>query len=453
MKKQRGLRWGSWLGFVTAFVALTAQNVMAGVPVVHLLTCCRGANEGATWLINGEWQEAHDYNDIDTVRDILQKVKDAGINIVSIDMTNPAQWHRESQRDYHMPMVDNIRKVTAEMGMEYLLFIGGQIGYLIDHLVDDLRIPGLHSDMTGVEYWNKIAGEVVEWKNSDSHYRTYGFDGDDRPILLVFLPGERWWQVYNEAPPEHKTNLEQFWIGTMEINDPIINPVASDGWGYRGRIQNADGSVRYTSPNAGVHPSTWSKLSPDEFRAQVQWVREASKYSVYGSYDDVCDQINWGISDTRNTRKPRGVKPANTYPGHEPTVYYNIIQEELVGCPEPAGDNTGDGLTVDRFDDPDLDFNVRMTGHIEFPYSGYYTFFGDADAYEKLVINGHSLFEDGEGQTKELGTYPFRITAGTKYTIEYSVRKEGDAKMTLEWTTACLPRQVVQASRLYRIVR
>lgn len=449
-------------------------KVNAGEPVCHLLLCCRNMNQGATWLINGEWQVNHDYNDINTVRDILQKVKDAGINTVSIDMTNPSMWHAEQQRDFHIPMCDNIRQVCAEKGMKYIIFIGGQIEYCLQSLIDD-GVPGVYAGMAGVEYWNMIAEEIVGWKDSDSHYKKYGYDGDNRPILQVFLPGDWWWNEYNNAPFEHKNNLEEFWIGTHEINETIDNPLDSDGWGYRNDNQNTDGSIRYSSPNMAENPDDWGNLSPFEFRKHVQWVKAASKYSIYGSYDDVCDEINWGISDTKNS-----TNTSNLYPAHIPTVYYNIIQEELVGCPAPAGENDGEGLLAKYYNNTDFSgtpelerlekkihvnfgagspgpgvkadfFCVEITGKIEVPYSGYYTFFGNADNCEGLVIDGHIIFRAEGYDDENLGTVPVRLDAGQKYDITYKMNKKrtGDAEMKLEWETACLSRDVVPQSRFY----
>jgi hypothetical protein len=447
-------------------------EIKAGEPVTHLLICCRSTNRGATWLINEDWNSHHDYRDINVVRDVLQKVKDAGINTVSIDMTNPSMWHSEQQRALHMPMCDNVRTVAAEKGMQYFIFIGGQISYALQDLIND-KVPGVYPGMTGVAYWNMIAAEVLTWANADSHYKKYGFDGDNRPILNIFLPGE-WWAIdIANAPASDKNNLIQFRHGTHEINGENLNPVSTDGWGYRNDIQNTDGSIRFTSPNRGVHPDNYNRLTRTEFREHVQWVKGASKYSIYGSYDDVCDEINWGISDTRTS-----TVTTNLYPEHEPTAYYNIIQEELVGCSAPLGNNNGTGLHAQYFNSNDFsgiavkenlqninhnwqtnspgtgvnsdNFSVRLSGKIEAPFSGYYTFFGNADDYEKLTVNGKVVFEDNNATTQEVGTVPLRLIAGQLYDITYEMKEGvGAASMKLEWTTACLPRQVVPLGRLF----
>jgi hypothetical protein len=101
------------------------------------------------------------------------------------------------------------------------------------------------------------------------------------------------------------------------MNDPIP-PGKSDGWGYRNYSQSVDGKVRF------VCPDTWHHKKGDEWKRRVEWAKQAEQYSVYGSYDDVCDDINRGIADTKNTEAKY-----NKYPGDDPYIYYNILKKEL----------------------------------------------------------------------------------------------------------------------------
>ena len=91
------------------------SNVIAGHPCAHVLICCRGSNNGTTFEVNGSMIPNHDYSDIGQTRDILQKIKDAGIQTVIIDMTNASQWTQLWST--YEPKVDNIRKVTLETGV------------------------------------------------------------------------------------------------------------------------------------------------------------------------------------------------------------------------------------------------------------------------------------------------------------------------------------------------
>ena len=61
----------------TAFLHSCGPKTEGPVPVCHLLVCCRGYNSGSTFLVQDNWNPAHDYRDIAQVRDILQKIKDA----------------------------------------------------------------------------------------------------------------------------------------------------------------------------------------------------------------------------------------------------------------------------------------------------------------------------------------------------------------------------------------
>ena len=176
------------------------------VPVCHLLICCRSMNSGSTFLVQDKWNPAHDYKDIDQVRDILQKVKDAGINVVSVDFTNPPEWEMGEGGQIHLEgvnpawsefglMLDNIVTVCHEKDMEFLIFIGNPAAWTM-------------------KYWNQVAGFVWERYAQDPAYRHYGF-GDDRPLMVVFLPGESFWPLWENTPDEEKNNLANGAIGIL----------------------------------------------------------------------------------------------------------------------------------------------------------------------------------------------------------------------------------------------
>jgi hypothetical protein len=286
----------------------------AGEPCCHILICCRNHNRGMKFQVNGEWLEAHDYRNMEQVEGILQHIRDAGINTVIIDMTNPSQWTRFW--DTFEPMVDNVDLACRKMEMEFFLFIGAalpdQIKKNNDIQVDDFT------------FWNGIAEKIWKtWANSPV-YRKYGH-GDDRPILIVFQPADMYWERYHAEPKGKTDYLAKFHIGTTQVNDPIL-PGKSDGWGYRNYSQSVDGNVRFASPNGGVHPDDpWYRVSGEEWRRRVEWVSQAGHYSIYGSYDDTCDGIHWGIADTKGTDVER-----NKYPEDDPYLYYHIVREVLV---------------------------------------------------------------------------------------------------------------------------
>jgi hypothetical protein len=296
---------------------ISGIQLEAGEPVCHIMICCRSSNEGTKFLVNGEWNPAHDYKDIEQVRGIMKNIRNAGINTVCVDMTNPSQWTRFWDGNFEL-MFENVRTVCAETGMQYFVFIGAQLS---DEIRENNNIP---ADVSAFEFWNDQA-EII-WNNwvPDQAYRSYGF-GDDRPILCVFLPSQSYWGAYDSAPPEEKTYLSQFHIGTMQVND-AIDFQESDGWGYRNYSQNTDGSVRFVSPNGGVNPADpWYRIDEEVWRDRVAWAGEASEYSIYGSYDDACDAIHWGIADTKDCSSEIKV-----YPGHDPYAYYKAVKEMLV---------------------------------------------------------------------------------------------------------------------------
>ena len=299
--------------FTLILMMVGIPEMKAGEPCCHILICCRSNNKGMKFYINGEWLEAHDYKDIKQVEGVLQHIKDAGINTVIIDMTNPSQWTRFW--DEYEPMVDNVEQACRKMDMEFFIFIGAA---LPEQIKKNNNIE--EDDFT---FWNGIAEKIWNTWAKSTKYRKYGF-GDDRPMLIVFQPSDVYWDRYN-AEADDKTNyLAKFHIGTTQVNDAIL-PGSSDGWGYRNYSQSDDGTVRFASPNGGVHPhDPWYRISEAEWIRRVEWASQAGHYSVYGSYDDTCDGIHWGIADTQGTDVER-----NKYPEDEPWLYYKVVKERL----------------------------------------------------------------------------------------------------------------------------
>ena len=110
-------------------------------------------------------------------------------------------------------------------------------------------------------------------------------------------------------------------------------PGESDGWGYRNFMQNASGSVRFASPESGLAPTDpWVRISKEAWKSRVDWCKASSEYSIYGSYDDICDCIHWGICDTKNLTSTNTTKK---YPDNDPWEYYNIVRSALK--PRAAG--------------------------------------------------------------------------------------------------------------------
>lgn len=280
------------------------EQAKGPVPVTYIMVCCHEMDKGTRFLVNGEWDSKHDYRDIETTRGLLTLIKEAGINVIGIDFTNPAQW--DEYESTFTPMLNNVRKVTQELGMEYFLFLGNTAAWTM-------------------EYWNDKAKFI--WENlvaNDPNYRRYGF-GDDRPMLTIFLPGEDFKRQWDASPDSSKDYLSKFRIGTCQVNDPI-RFTNTDAWGYRNMSQSADGKVRFVAPNSGVPPQDWKRIGPKEWKNRVEWSLGAKEYAVIGTYDDTCDAIFWGIADVRESQSAVHVNDSTKL---EPSAYYDIVKAAL----------------------------------------------------------------------------------------------------------------------------
>lgn len=311
MNKARNL-----LLIIAIILGVHSYNVQAGEPVTGLLICCRGTDMGP-FLINGKWEAKHDYGDIDQVRGILTNIQNAGINVVYIDMTNPSQWTR--LWDEFNPMIENIRAVCAEKKMEYFIMIGAVVS---DVVRAEPKMPEWIKTVGHLEFWNMQAKYIWENYAQDSHYRTYGF-GDNRKIITMFYPGILVDELWNTTPDVHKTYLSKFYRGTHQYNSKRPETL-TDGWGYRDQLQSADGKIRFVSPTSGLHPGNSKYISQQQWKDRVDWAAKAEHYSIYGSYDDTCDNIHWGIHDSKNV-----TNPLRKYVNDDPYIYYNVVKDKL----------------------------------------------------------------------------------------------------------------------------
>ena len=295
---------------------------LPGLPnlVCHIMPCCRANNAGTKFLVNDTWTSSHNYGNIAHVRGILDKIRKAGINTVCIDFTNASQWDDFGESALHNgdggefwyqfgPMLENIVQVCNEKGMEFCLFIGNP-----------------QTTWTKLAYWNDIAGRILQKWAGDPAYRHYGY-GDDRPLLVMFVPGTNLASLLRSAPSSQKNNLLQFRIGTCEINSPIT-PTTTDGWGYRNYSQSSDGKVRFACPNGGIPPQNWYRVDAQEWQRRVTWVLGATEYAVIGSYDDTCDAIFWGVADVRGSVTDYHKNQSTL---NDPYVYYNIVRKSVTG--------------------------------------------------------------------------------------------------------------------------
>jgi hypothetical protein len=379
---------------IILFSSFTSE-VRAGEPCAHLLICCRDCNLGVKFLVNGQWTADHNYSDIDTVRDILQKIKDAGITTVIIDMTNRHQWLSGWDNSENFKgKVDNVEQVCGEKGMKFFILLGNVWS---DTAMEPIGLP---SDADFMEAWNIMAQKVWDLWAQKPTYKKYGY-GDDRPMLLTFGPAEDFWPKYNAAPSSWKTGFSKFYIGTNLVNvDKIIGE--TDGWGYRNSVGNPSGTIRYTSPLGGLVPGP--KITPEAFANEVEWVSQATHYSVYGSYDDTCDGIMWGIADTSLT-----TKDYNHYPnGDDPYVFYDIVKNQLnpTGSPESSFATPSNNQIFTPSDHIEVEVNASDDGAISnvelylnnilvrqeslFPYQWGLAGQGDTEL-ENMATGSHTL--------------------------------------------------------------
>ena len=324
-----------WVGILVSSMMITTP-ARAGVPCCYI--SCVGEDlghcHGTTFLVNGQYIFC-DYTNLTQMTGLLSNIKAAGIKVVIVDMTNDSQWQDGHLWPKSQIQIANIASACSSLGMQYAFLIGG--------------------DAAGgsVPILDRRAATILSLWASSPTYRTFGFNGDNRPLLVVFYSygGAGLTAKLKAAPASEQTHLSQFHVVSTHVN--LRQQYTSiDGWGYHGCTQSADGTVRYVSTQSSMDPNEisgttnspdistyeqdWKKIPVSAWTNRVEWCSMAQCYSIYGTYDDTCDECNWGIANT--SKAPRIYQ----YPGHDPYAYYNVVLRVLTkGLPAgtPPVDN------------------------------------------------------------------------------------------------------------------
>jgi GH43 family beta-xylosidase len=244
--------------------------------------------------VDGNFNGGHSYNDISQTRQILQNIKDAGITFLILDMTNNLQWDAVQGS---FLAIDNIQKVAAEKGMTFAILLAS-----IDN-------PGGSHEARAQIIWEKYA--------QLPHYQKNPYT--NKPIVTLF--------DVTDPTILRGTYLDKF----------QLESASQSYWGYRNMKGSPDNTVRFVSPNPGVNGNPvvdWSRVSPTEWETRVKWAKEATVFSIIGSYDDHCDGLFWGIANSKNHWIDPNYPTVNTY-YHPDTKdewqYYNIVKSVLTG--------------------------------------------------------------------------------------------------------------------------
>ncbi len=317
---------GLSLGLLLSQVFPAAQTANAGQACAHILICCKDnindkfeCNKGVKVLVNGSFNIFHKYHDLNQCRDLLGKLYAAGIRTVFIDITNSSQWNNANGGDLYpsqtSPALSYINQVCDELGdMNYCVMI-----------------------WTGT--WTKAetderAGRIHGGWATKARYKKWGYGNATeaaKPMIIAFdngsSDGNQFINAMGGVPNAGTPNLNKFKVVDCGSN------TASGGFGYRctqGSNQTDQNAVwtRFGSPNGGCsNPADWFRQSEADWKTRVDWVKLSTRYSVYGSYDDSCDSHMWSIADTSAST----ILAPNKYPGNATRLYYNVVQESLVG--------------------------------------------------------------------------------------------------------------------------
>lgn len=294
-----------------------ARTSWAGKPSIFL-TQAGGGGNGERYLINGTWQPFTIANrDVEKWKGILTEMKGVGCEVVILDMTNLGQ----------VRIMENALRAREYLdGMKFANFVSSFS----------------HAKKTGktfIELANNQAKDTWEMMAQDPDvYEYWG----DKPLLIIWGSFNAFDRLYEEAPPEHKTHLHLFELGFAEAaNNNTVNLFDRDSFGYRTVSGNA--KVRQCAPCFGFGTRAWKRKTKDEYRKDCQWVKQATDYSVYGSWT-FSDNMMMGITQTVDINSEVNVYPDSSNPFYYASVLRSVLKEDPTdSTAKTASDEPGEG--------------------------------------------------------------------------------------------------------------
>ncbi len=285
------------------------------------MLCCKDdCNKGATVLASGQFNANQAWYDPNQCSDMMSKLFDAGIRTLFVDLTNSPQWEplpgNNQFTGVTVPSLSNIIATGLAKGMTFAAMIGDQ-GPGWTEADTAARLDVLYNNWaTSPQYEKYRFGTVAE--------------GKGKPMLIAFDNGNNngnsFLNFVNTWSPTNKAKLARFKL--VDCGSTTLN----GGFGYRARQQstgvtNGVAWHRFVSTNGSSGaPTTWFRANAQAWKTEVEWARAASRYSVYGSYDDTCDAHMWGVAETA-----LATTATNIYPGNDSRLYYNVVQDAVVG--------------------------------------------------------------------------------------------------------------------------
>lgn len=295
-------KWNSTLLLLALFLSSTVYTHAGKAGL--MITMAAGGDKGELYKIHDTWQPFRISNR-DTFKwsGILKEMKAVGCEVVILDMTNLGQ----------VRIMENALSVRDHLdGMKYATFVTS-------------HSHALQRDMTIVELANLQAKDIWDMMAQDpTVYEYWG----DKPLMIVWADEDYFTRVYNESPPEHKTYIDKFRIGYSESseNGHTKDHFAKDSFAYRtvgGHLK-----VRQCAPTFGYNSATWTRKTKEEYRADCEWVKMATDYSVYGSWT-LSDGMMMGVVNTEGLSDYKNRYPDVT----DPYYYADVLRSVLKGIP------------------------------------------------------------------------------------------------------------------------
>lgn len=322
------------LAYAGLLLCLTSSTFAKPTIISYIATPrSSSASFGVEYLINGAWIDTHPWDDPTIVNDKLDRLYEAGVDVIIQDLTN---WQANNNGlalcETEMPVIE--ARLTSR-GMKHAMIIRAQ---------DKPAGANATQYFTSIDMANRHAETIWnDWAQKSTYYKV-----NNKPLLVIFQPNKATYDAaYAAAPAAQKTYLSKF---------TVVNCYGG-GWGWGYDEASADGKTRYIRPNQQDNTSSdWlqyrRRSTLAEWEDSIKWAMQAENFFVLSSYDETSDGSFWAITDTTGaTTAPEArLCNQNTSPSTMKYAYYNLVQsycrDSFGGAVKQAEGGTLVGCTV-----------------------------------------------------------------------------------------------------------